>query len=126
MLVPARIVPRFAMGSVQTSGPDFIATHTHPMVDQYFFGLEENRCIALIDGKEVPFGGNTLLHIPLGADHGVKLEYHHVCHYLWIDFLLNEDGLEYMDQAHKIKDRYSQENVISGNKRSAALQKKRG
>ena len=102
ILVPQRLIPRFAMGSVETYGKDLIARHTHPMLEQFFFGLEENNCIALIDNLQYPFTGNMLLHIPLGSDHGVYLEEAHACHYLWMDFLLNEEALLYMDEAHKI------------------------
>ena len=99
MLVPPRIVPRFAMGSVQTRGVDRVDPHCHPDLDQYFYGLAENNCFVMIDGKPFPFGGSTLMHIPLGSHHGVTLEEQHVCHYLWIDFLLNQKGLEYLDRA---------------------------
>ena len=102
MLVPQRIIPRFAMGSVETYGKDLIEKHTHPMLEQFFFGLEENNCIALIDDLQYPFLGNMLLHIPLGSNHGVCLEEAHACHYLWMDFLLNEEALAYMDEAHQI------------------------
>ena len=102
MLVPQRLIPRFAMGSVETYGTDLIAKHTHPMLEQFFFGLNENNCIALIDDVRYPFTGNMLLHIPLGSDHGVLLEETHACHYLWMDFLLNEEALRYMDEAHRL------------------------
>lgn len=102
MLIPPRVVPRFAMGSVQTAGEDLIAPHRHPDVDQYFYGLPENNCILLVDDREQPFG-NELLHIPLASEHGVKLESHHTCHYLWMDLLLNTQALEYMDEAHKMQ-----------------------
>ena len=90
------------MGSVETYGTDLIAKHTHPMLEQFFFGLDENNCIALIDDVRYPFTGNMLLHIPLGSDHGVLLEETHACHYLWMDFLLNEEALRYMDEAHRL------------------------
>lgn len=102
MLIPQRLIPRFAMGSVETYGVDRIEKHTHPMLEQFFFGLEENNCLALIDDLQYPFTGNMLLHIPLGSDHGIHLDARHVCHYLWMDFLLDEDALQYMDEAHTI------------------------
>lgn len=102
MLVAQRLIPRFAMGSVETYGADRIEQHSHPMLEQFFFGLAENHCVALIDDVQYPFVGNMLLHIPLGSNHGVHLDEHHACHYLWMDFLLNEDALKYMDEAHKI------------------------
>ena len=103
MLVAPRVLPGFSMGSVQTQGTDLIAPHCHGDVDQYFYGLSENNCIAMIDDCRHTFTANELLHIPLGSIHGVLLEEEHTCHYLWIDFLLNEDALFYMDQAHKME-----------------------
>lgn len=103
MLVPPRILPGFSMGSVQAEGPDLIAPHCHGNVDQYFFGLSENNCVALIDGCRHAFTRNELLHIPLNSIHGVLLEENQSCHYLWIDFLLSEEALLYMDQAHKME-----------------------
>ena len=104
MLVPQRLVPRFAMGSVETHGEDMVAKHTHPMLEQYFFGLAENNCLAMIDDLLLPFGGNELLHIPLGSDHGILLHEDHCAHYIWMDFLFDEEGLEYMDSAHRLID----------------------
>ena len=101
MLVPQRLIPRFAMGSVETYGKDRVEQHCHPMLEQYFFALEENNCIALIDDLCYPFGANTLLHIPLGSNHGISLDDEHSCHYLWMDVLIDEEAaLRYLDQAH--------------------------
>lgn len=104
MLVPARIVPRFAMGSVQTSGDDMVEKHTHPMLEQFFFGMGDNNCTAMLDDLDYPFGADTLLHIPLGSDHGIRSEGDQTVHYYWMDFLFDEEGLAYMDSAHKINE----------------------
>ena len=103
MLVPPRMIPRFAMGSVQTKGEDLVVPHCHKDIDQFFYALPENNCIALINQSQYPFTGNMLLHIPLGSSHGIKLEAQHTCHYLWIDYLLNNDALSYMDNAHNMQ-----------------------
>jgi len=39
MLLEPRIVPSLAVGSVETYGKDLIEQHTHPMLEQFFFGL---------------------------------------------------------------------------------------
>lgn len=102
MIVPARIVPRFAMGSVETEGDDLIQKHKHPMLDQLFFGLSDNNCSILIDDSAFSFGGNHLVHIPLGSDHGVKSEGIQKVNYLWLDFLFDEESLKYMDAEHTL------------------------
>ncbi len=104
MLIPPRVVPRFSMGSVQTGGDDTVAPHSHPMVEQYFFGLAENNCTVTADDTSVPFGGCTLLHIPLGSEHGILSKGSQIVHYIWMDLLLDESALEYMDSAHQIID----------------------
>lgn len=104
MLVPARIIPRFAMGSVETEGDDLIEKHTHPLLEQFFYGLPGNDCSVLVDDISVHFGENTLLHIPLGSDHGVVSHGKEKVKYLWMDFLFNEESLKYMDVAHQIID----------------------
>ncbi|MCI8660292.1 MAG: hypothetical protein HFG54_08630 [Lachnospiraceae bacterium] len=100
MLVPQRMIPRFAMGSVETYGRDTVAKHSHPMLEQYFFSFRENDCFILIDDEQYPYPGNTLLHIPLGSDHGIVSEEGQTIHYVWMDFLFGDQGLKYMDEVH--------------------------
>lgn len=102
MLIPQRMIPRFAMGSVYTYGDDCVEAHEHPMLEQFFFSLPENNCTVSIDGLKVPFPGNALLHIPLGSLHGVESKGPQIIHYVWMDFLFGEEGLKYMDEAHRL------------------------
>ncbi len=41
-LLPGGIVPRMAIGSVEAAGPDRVAPHRHPMLEQYFL---TRRCL---------------------------------------------------------------------------------
>ncbi len=100
-IVPHRILPRFAMGSVETHGTDLIGQHAHPLLDQFFFSFPENDCILLIDSQQHPMAGNTFLHIPLGSNHGVFVGEDQCASYLWIDFIPDERGLAYLDEVHK-------------------------
>ncbi|CAK7042191.1 MAG: hypothetical protein ENTB_02069 [Enterocloster aldenensis] len=100
MLIPQRLIPRFAMGSVESHDEDMIKKHSHPMLEQYFFSFEDNNCSILINDGRYPYGGNTLLHIPLGSDHGILSEQGQSIHYIWMDFLFGDDGLTYMDEVH--------------------------
>ena len=100
-MVRQRIVPGFCMGSVESYGYDKVAQHPHPMLDQFFFSFPENDVDVLIDDFKVPMKGDTLLHIPLGSNHGVEvLEPNHM-HYIWIDFFLGQAGLDRLDSSHK-------------------------
>ncbi|MDR1626251.1 MAG: hypothetical protein LBT33_06885 [Spirochaetia bacterium] len=100
-IIPHRVLPRFAMGSVETYGEDLIGKHEHPLLDQFFFSFPENDMDLLLDDLVYPMKGDTLVHIPLGCDHGVRVTANHCAHYLWIDFIGGEEGLAYLDEVHK-------------------------
>jgi mannose-6-phosphate isomerase-like protein (cupin superfamily) len=100
-LVAPFTLPRFCMGSVQTTGPDRIEPHAHPMLDQLFFSFAENDCALLVDGASFHFGGNCLLHIPLGSDHGVDAKPGDTVHYLWLDFFEKAEEMQYLVDVHK-------------------------
>jgi len=72
MILPEDIVPRVCIGSVETTGPDEVASHTHPMLEQLFLGLKGNEVCVIADSDKTGFRENELLHIPLGSDHGIK------------------------------------------------------
>ena len=100
-MVQQRIVPGFCMGSVESYGYDKVAQHPHPMLDQFFFSFPENDIDVLIDDFKVPMKGDTLLHIPLGSNHGVEVLDGNHMHYIWIDFFLGQAGLDRLDRSHK-------------------------
>lgn len=102
MLLEPRIVPNLAVGSVETYGKDRVDAHEHPDVEQLFFGFSENDMYLKINGELTYMGGNTLVHIPLASLHGVEVEDGGCAHYVWIDYIINERGLEYMDSAHEM------------------------
>ncbi len=102
MLIPAGMIPRFAMGSVETGGDDMVAPHEHPMLEQIFLGLKGNDCTAVIDELKYPFPEGMLLHIPLGSSHGILSAGTQQVRYLWMDFLLDETAMEYMRTAHRM------------------------
>lgn len=100
ILLPEDIIPRFCMGSVHTDGPDEVGVHTHPMLEQFFFGLDNNNCIVVADGVESLFKNNTLLHIPLGSEHGVKVEQEKILNYIWMDFFHSQSDMDYIRKNH--------------------------
>jgi hypothetical protein len=104
MLIPENIVPRFCMGSVETTGPDKVEAHSHPMLEQLFFGLGKNDCIVIADENETTFKENVLLHIPLGSEHGVKVENGKIMNYIWMDFFRNKNDMSYMAENHFIQE----------------------
>lgn len=103
-IIPQTMIPRFAMGSVETKADDLIGQHAHPLLDQFFFSFPENDALILIDSCIYPLGGNTLLHIPLGSNHGVIALDEQYVHYLWMDFTpqeLKKQAVDYLNEVHK-------------------------
>ena len=107
MILPENIVPRLCIGSVETSGPDEVGAHTHPMLEQLFYGLKMNNCIVRADGIEAAFKENTLLHIPLGSRHGVVVEEGKILNYIWMDLFRSQEDMGYIRDNHIMKDEVS-------------------
>jgi mannose-6-phosphate isomerase-like protein (cupin superfamily) len=100
-IVPPNTIPRFCMGSVEALGPDEVAPHSHPMLEQLFFGLPGNACVVTADDEETAFGERTLLHIPLGSRHGVRVDEGRTMHYVWMDFFEREADQAWIREQHK-------------------------
>ena len=96
-LIPKGIIPRFAAGSVQVSGPDAVGEHSHPMLEQYFLGLPGCNAIVKANGETAKLCAWTLLHIPLGSTHGVTVDEENDLHYIWIDLFRNLEGEAWLD-----------------------------
>ena len=99
-VLPADIVPRVALGTVEAKGPDEVGAHRHPMLDQLFLGLSDNDITVHADGASAPLKEYSLLHIPIGSSHWVNVEEHKKMHYLWMDFFLTKAGEEWLN-THK-------------------------
>lgn len=104
-ILPENIIPRFCLGSVETSGPDEVGAHAHPMLEQLFFGLANNDCIVRADEATTTFKENTLLHIPLGSTHGVTVEEGKILYYIWMDLFRSEEDMSYIRENHITKDK---------------------
>ncbi len=101
-IVPQRVLPRLAMGTVETKGPDLLGFHDHPMLDQLFFSFSDNHFTMEMDNVKKYLGGYTLMHIPLGSMHGAHVAAGEIVDYIWMDFTFDsKTGLNYLDSAHK-------------------------
>ena len=96
MILPEGLVPRFCMGSVETTGPDLVMEHEHPMLDQLFFGLEIANVPSWPMEVYTTLSENMTLHIPLGSKHSVSVAEGEVLAYIWLDFFLTLEGQKYM------------------------------
>ena len=99
-MIKQRVIPRFAMGSVESYGPDFVKSHDHPMLDQFFVSFPENDMFLLIDYEPYRMLGNEITHIPLGSNHGVDVTEKKHLHYMWIDFMVDDTAMKRLDTSH--------------------------
>ena len=99
-VLPGDIIPRVALGTVKAPGPDEVGAHKHAMLDQLFLGLATNDITAYADDKSAAFTEFSLLHIPIGASHWVKVDENKMMYYLWMDFFLTKEGQEWL-KTHK-------------------------
>lgn len=102
-ILPNKYIPRVAMGTVQTKGPDKVGAHEHPMLEQLFLGLSENNCVVYADDANIDFPEYSVLHIPLGSSHSVSVEKDEILYYVWMDFFLDKKGEEWLN-THKEDD----------------------
>jgi hypothetical protein len=103
MLLPEGYVPRFAMGSVRTRGPDKVGRHVHPMLDQLYLGMDDCRCTVHAGRQRKVLTGDCLLHIPLASHHWVTVDEGDTLYYLWFDFFRTLAAQEYMNRQHHMK-----------------------
>ncbi len=99
-LLPKDVVPRMSIGTVETAGPDRVAPHAHPMLEQFFLGLDGNDIVVHADGGQTALGAYELVHIPLGSSHGAEVAEGKKLHYVWMDFFRDREGLRWLE-THK-------------------------
>lgn len=99
-LLPENFVPRMALGTVETTGPDSVGLHSHPMLEQFFLGLEGNDITVLADNDRANLTGFAILHIPLGSNHGAEVAEGKKLRYVWMDFFQTREGQEWL-KMHK-------------------------
>ncbi len=102
-ILPNKIIPRVAMGTVKTIGPDKVGAHEHGMLEQLFLGLKGNQTIVYADEAQIDFPEYSLLHIPRGSSHSVSVNKNNEMYYVWMDFFVDKDGEEWL-KTHNTKD----------------------
>jgi len=95
-LLAENFVPRVALGTVETTGPDAVAAHRHPMLEQLFLGLQDNDITVTADAATARLTAFDILHIPLGSNHGAQVGAGKKLHYVWMDFFMTKDGQEWL------------------------------
>lgn len=96
-ILPNKYIPRVAMGTVRTIGPDKVGAHVHGMLEQLFLGLTDNHSIVYADEAQVDFPEYSLLHIPRGSSHSVSVDADKEMYYVWMDFFVDKDGEAWLE-----------------------------
>ena len=104
-LLPENYVPRMAMGTVETTGPDTVGAHRHPMLEQLFLGLRGNDITVTADEARANLKGLAILHIPLGSNHGAQVEAGRKLHYVWMDFFMAKEGQEWLKMHQPLEEK---------------------
>ena len=103
-VLPAEIVPRVSLGTVEALGPDKVGEHKHPMLEQLFLGLSNNDITVYADDAFSEFKQYSLLHIPLGSIHWVRVNQNKKMNYMWMDFFLTKEGEEWLNTHQPINE----------------------
>ncbi|WP_372753805.1 hypothetical protein [Mariniflexile sp.] len=103
-ILPNKYIPRVAMGTVKTIGPDKVGAHEHGMLEQLFLGLANNQTIVYADAAMVDFPEYSLLHIPRGSSHSVSVNANNEMYYVWMDFFVDKAGEEWLKTHNTSKD----------------------
>lgn len=99
-VLPANIIPRISLGTVEAMGPDKVGAHKHPMLEQLFLGLADNDIVVHADDVSAKLQQYSLLHIPLGSNHWVEVAENKKMNYMWMDFFLTKEGEAWLN-THK-------------------------
>jgi len=99
-LLAENFVPRVALGTVETTGPDAVGAHRHPMLEQLFLGLQGNDINVTADAATARLTAFDILHIPLGSNHGAQVAAGKKLHYIWMDFFMTKEGQDWL-KMHK-------------------------
>ena len=101
-VLPNKYIPRIAMGTVETTGPDKVEAHEHGMLEQLFLGLTDNEVVVFADDAKAKFPAYSLLHIPLGSSHSVEVDKGEKMYYMWMDFFRDKEGEEWLKTHNKL------------------------
>lgn len=102
-VLPNKYIPRIAMGTVETTGPDKVDAHEHGMLEQLFLGLTDNEVVVYADNAQIDFPAYSILHIPLGSSHSVSVDKGKKMYYMWMDFFLDSKGEEWLKTHNTVK-----------------------
>ena len=99
-VLAADIIPRVALGTVETKGPDAVGAHEHAMLDQLFLGLTDNDIVVHANKKSRKFKAYPGCTSQLDQVIGQLLVQTETMYYLWMDFFLTKEGQEWL-KTHK-------------------------
>lgn len=110
-LLPENVVPRMAAGTVETTGPDRVDRHKHPMLEQLFLGLQSNNATFNADNIQIDFPPLSILHVPSGSTHGCEVTTGNKLHYVWLDFFPTKEDQEWLRMHKPVQEERVQEEL---------------
>jgi hypothetical protein len=70
------------------------------MLEQLFLGLKDNDITVSADEAKANLKAFSILHIPLGSNHGAEVATGKKLYYVWMDFFISKQGQEWL-KMHK-------------------------
>lgn len=80
---------RYSMGWNCGTGPTFIGEHTHPDLEQWYYGLDDTEFYYIAGDEEYEFQGGDISHTVIGTPHGSKSDAGKKIDYVWFELATN-------------------------------------
>ncbi len=84
-IIAGRHLGRYTMGWVIGPGPDFVGTHVHPKIDQWYFMLDGSDFVYTAGDKEIHVTQGDISYTPHGTPHGSQCGPDGYINYLWFE-----------------------------------------
>ena len=88
--MPGRQVGRYSMGYNFGKGPTFVGTHTHDVVEQWYFILQDSSFTYTADKGPIAMEPYDITYTDRGVPHGSKADENENINYFWVE--LATDG----------------------------------
>ena len=85
LLLEGRQLGRYSMGYNVGEGPSFVGTHTHDVVEQWYFVLQDSSFTYTADQGDVEMEAYDVSYTDRGVPHGSKARADQKINYFWVE-----------------------------------------